>query len=201
MHLCRRISPHRRRRRASPPSGAPRPGAQGARMWSISAPAIDQDNSARDACSALLVCQLCCKGCLLLRAHAHTTVLQAEAAAVATKRPLRVMISGAPAAGKGTQCERIVKKVRRCAAVTSKLAHLPSLTSSCVVCASPTSPPPPLSHTSHPFLPHAALYFSVCSTTSSISLLVICCVSRWPWAHLQVCAYKAAIIFAAVSLH
>ena len=29
------------------------------------------------------------------------------------KKPLRVMIAGAPAAGKGTQCEKIVKKVRR----------------------------------------------------------------------------------------
>jgi pantothenate kinase len=28
------------------------------------------------------------------------------------KKPLKVMIAGAPAAGKGTQCEKIVKKVR-----------------------------------------------------------------------------------------
>jgi hypothetical protein len=40
---------------------------------------------------------------------------QAEAATATAKRPLRVMIAGAPAAGKGTQCERIVDKV--CAAV------------------------------------------------------------------------------------
>ena len=31
---------------------------------------------------------------------------------VPTNTPLRVMIAGPPAAGKGTQCERIVKKVR-----------------------------------------------------------------------------------------
>ncbi len=29
------------------------------------------------------------------------------------QRPLRVMIAGAPAAGKGTQCVKIVEKVRR----------------------------------------------------------------------------------------
>jgi pantothenate kinase len=36
----------------------------------------------------------------------------AGAAGTAATRPLRVMISGAPAAGKGTQCARIVDKVR-----------------------------------------------------------------------------------------
>ena len=30
----------------------------------------------------------------------------------ASAHPLKVMIAGAPAAGKGTQCEKIVKKVR-----------------------------------------------------------------------------------------
>ena len=34
--------------------------------------------------------------------------------------PLKVMISGPPAAGKGTQCERIVKKVKRS---FEKVAH------------------------------------------------------------------------------
>jgi pantothenate kinase len=43
---------------------------------------------------------------------ATAAVTQAETA-VAAKRPLRVMIAGAPAAGKGTQCEQIVKKVCR----------------------------------------------------------------------------------------
>ncbi|WIA16468.1 hypothetical protein OEZ85_013152 [Tetradesmus obliquus] len=38
--------------------------------------------------------------CLVVKADAATT----------TKRPLRVMIAGAPAAGKGTQCEKIVEK-------------------------------------------------------------------------------------------
>lgn len=35
------------------------------------------------------------------------------------RKPLKVMIAGAPAAGKGTQCEKIVKKVRCCHAVGS----------------------------------------------------------------------------------
>ena len=42
----------------------------------------------------------------------HVQVAESNQTAVRTKsHPLKVMIAGAPAAGKGTQCEKIVKKV------------------------------------------------------------------------------------------
>jgi len=37
--------------------------------------------------------------------------VEAEQVVGQTSRPLRVMIAGAPAAGKGTQCVKIVEKV------------------------------------------------------------------------------------------
>lgn len=69
----------------------------------------------------LISCQVTPGSCYLLLAthlalawHSNGTLpfncVQADAATT-TKRPLRVMIAGAPAAGKGTQCEKIVEKV------------------------------------------------------------------------------------------
>mgnify|MGYP002632218091 CR=1 FL=1 len=50
-------------------------------------------------------------------ASASAQITTASAAAAPVRRadgsPLRVMIAGPPAAGKGTQCQRIVEKVRR----------------------------------------------------------------------------------------
>lgn len=46
--------------------------------------------------------------------------LQADPVAAVSYQPLRVMIAGAPAAGKGTQCAKIVEK-----ASSFSLVHLP----------------------------------------------------------------------------
>lgn len=47
----------------------------------------------------------------LVRARAVPQQVQQAPSASAATRPLRVMISGAPASGKGTQAARIVDKV------------------------------------------------------------------------------------------
>lgn len=48
-------------------------------------------------------------------------------ASVGTKiaeQPLKVMIAGAPAAGKGTQCQKIVDKVRDCQSLVNLIFSL-----------------------------------------------------------------------------
>lgn len=57
-------------------------------------------------------------------------------------RPLKVMISGAPAAGKGTQCENIVKKVRLASQPLSAALRRGGTASSCLL-DPPNSPPSP----------------------------------------------------------
>ena len=54
---------------------------------------------------AFSVFQSACMQSVQVATESERTAVQAGS------RPLRVMIAGAPAAGKGTQCEKIVKKV------------------------------------------------------------------------------------------
>ncbi|XP_057457048.1 adenylate kinase, chloroplastic [Lotus japonicus] len=58
------------------------------------------------SCSVAFGVRLCCDASI--RSHSQSTPV--KAAAAAEKEALRVMISGAPASGKGTQCELITNK-------------------------------------------------------------------------------------------